>query len=109
MRERTAGREGREGSAKDAKKTGLMLGAHHGQARGYVQSARRVAVSVDLEKFFDCVNHNILMGRLGRRGQPANVLLDEVDRELARLGACFVRHADDQQRLCPHSPGRRTG
>lgn len=103
------------------------------QARGYVQSGRRVVVDVDLEKFFDRVNHDILMERLGRRiadaavlrlvrayldagimadgvvierheGAPqggplspllANVLLDEVDRELERRGHCFVRYADD--------------
>lgn len=103
------------------------------QARAYVQSGRRVVVDVDLEKFFDRVNHDILMDRLGRRVQDAavlrlvrayldagimaggvvierhegtpqggplspllaNVLLDEVDRELERRGHCFVRYADD--------------
>lgn len=103
------------------------------QARGYVQAGCRVVVDVDLEKFFDRVNHDILMDRLGRRvpdaamlrlvrayldagimadgvvierheGTPqggplspvlANVLLDEVDRELERRGHCFVRYADD--------------
>ena len=102
-------------------------------AQGYVQSGRRVVVDVDLEKFFDRVNHDILMDRLRRRvddpavlrlvrgyldsgimvdgvaqqryqGTPqggplspllANVLLDEVDRELERRGHCFVRYADD--------------
>ena len=102
-------------------------------AQGYVQSGRRVVVAVDLEKFFDRVNHDILMDRLRRRvydpavlrlvrayldsgimvdgvaqqryqGTPqggplspllANVLLDEVDREMERRGHCFVRYADD--------------
>lgn len=102
-------------------------------AQGYVQSGRRVVVDVDLEKFFDRVNHDILMDRLRQRvdepavlrlvrayldsgimvdgvaqqryqGTPqggplspllANVLLDEVDRELERRGHCFVRYADD--------------
>ncbi|HET7868535.1 MAG TPA: group II intron reverse transcriptase/maturase [Burkholderiaceae bacterium] len=102
-------------------------------AQAYVQSGRTVVVDVDLEKFFDRVNHDILMDRLGRRikdagvlrlirayldsgimidgvvqeryqGTPqggplspllANVLLDEVDRELERRGHCFVRYADD--------------
>jgi RNA-directed DNA polymerase len=44
------------------------------QARGYVQSGRRVVVDVDLEKFFDRVNHDILMERLGRRIADAAVL-----------------------------------
>ncbi len=102
-------------------------------AQAYVQSGRRIVVDVDLEKFFDRVNHDILMDRLGKRigdtavlaliraylnagilsdgvvleryqGTPqggplspllANVLLDEVDRELQRRGHCFVRYADD--------------
>jgi RNA-directed DNA polymerase len=102
-------------------------------ARGYIQAGRRVVVDVDLEKFFDRVNHDVLMGRLARRiedkrvlrlirrylsagmmadgvvtereeGTPqggplspllANVLLDEVDKELERTGHAFVRYADD--------------
>ncbi|KVN96775.1 group II intron reverse transcriptase/maturase [Burkholderia ubonensis] len=102
-------------------------------AQSYVQSGRRVVVDVDLEKFFDRVNHDILIGRLQKRiadagvirliraylnsgimgdgvvlerseGTPqggplspllANVLLDEVDKELERRGHCFVRYADD--------------
>lgn len=102
-------------------------------ARSYVQSGRRVVVDVDLEKFFDRVNHDILIDRLQKRiedarvirliraylnsgimnngvvqerhqGTPqggplspllANVLLDEVDKELERRGHCFVRYADD--------------
>ncbi len=102
-------------------------------AQSYVQSGRRVVVDVDLEKFFDRVNHDILIDRLQKRigdvevirliraylnsglmdggvvlqrheGTPqggplspllANVLLDEVDKELERRGHCFVRYADD--------------
>lgn len=103
------------------------------EAQSYVQSGRRIVVDVDLEKFFDRVNHDILIGRLRKRipdgrvirliraylnsgimdhgvvqervmGTPqggplspllANVLLDEVDKELERRGHCFVRYADD--------------
>ena len=103
------------------------------EAQRYVQGGSRVVVDVDLEKFFDRVNHDILMARLARRiddkavlrlirrylvagimdggvvmeryeGTPqggplspllANVLLDEVDRELERRGHRFVRYADD--------------
>jgi RNA-directed DNA polymerase len=43
-------------------------------ARGYVQSGKRVVVDVDLTKFFDRVNHDILMDRLGRRIGDAAVL-----------------------------------
>ncbi len=102
-------------------------------AQSYVQSVRRIVVDVDLERFFDRVNHDILIDRLQKRigdagiirliraylnsgimdhgvvqermmGTPqggplspllANVLLDEVDKELEARGHCFVRDADD--------------
>ena len=109
--------------------------AHHAlaQARRYVSQGREVVVDLDLEKFFDRVNHDILMSRLARRigdkhflrivrrflqaglmqegvcvareeGTPqggplspllANLLLDDLDRELERRGHCFCRYADD--------------
>ena len=103
------------------------------EAQQYVQAGYRTVVDVDLEQFFDRVNHDILMDRLAKRiadkrvlrlirrylqagimahgvhserweGTPqggplspllANVLLDEVDRELERRGHRFVRYADD--------------
>lgn len=103
------------------------------QAQRYVQGGRRWVVDVDLEQFFDRVNHDVLMGKLAKRiadarvlklirrylkagimvngvaldrheGTPqggplspllANVLLDEVDKELERRGHRFVRYADD--------------
>lgn len=103
------------------------------QAQRHVQDGYEVVVDVDLEKFFDRVNHDVLTDRLAKRiddkavprlirryveagildhgvvverfeGTPqggplspllANVLLDEVDRELERRGHRFVRYADD--------------
>jgi group II intron reverse transcriptase/maturase len=103
------------------------------EAQRYIQEGRRWVVDVDLEKFFDRVNHDVLMGRLSKRiadrrvlglirhyldagimangvvmerheGTPqggplspllANVLLDEVDKELEKRGHAFVRYADD--------------
>jgi group II intron reverse transcriptase/maturase len=103
------------------------------QAQRYVVDGRRVVVDVDLERFFDRVNHDVLMGRLAKRiedkrllglirrylesgvmvngvamerheGTPqggplspllANVLLDEVDKQLEKRGHAFVRYADD--------------
>ena len=103
------------------------------QAQRYAQEGRRWVVDIDLEKFFDRVHHDVLMGRLEKRiadrrmlglirryldagimvsgvvierheGTPqggplspllANVLLDEVDKELERRGHAFVRYADD--------------
>jgi len=43
-------------------------------ARSYVQSGRRVVVDVDLEKFFDRVNHDILIDRLQKRIGDAGVI-----------------------------------
>lgn len=102
-------------------------------AQKYIQEGRRWVVDVDLEKFFDRVNHDVLMGKLAQRiedrrllglirgyleagimasgvvterheGTPqggplspllANVLLDEVDKELEKRGHAFARYADD--------------
>jgi RNA-directed DNA polymerase len=43
-------------------------------ARAYVQSGKRVVVDVDLAKFFDRVNHDILIDRLQRRIADAGVI-----------------------------------
>jgi len=43
-------------------------------AQSYVQSGRRVVVDVDLEKFFDRVNHDILIDRLQKRINDAGVI-----------------------------------
>jgi len=71
-------------------------------AQRYIQSGRRWVADVDLAKFFDRVNHDVLMER--HEGTPqggplspllANVLLDEVDKELEKRGLVFARYADD--------------
>jgi RNA-directed DNA polymerase len=43
-------------------------------ARAYVQSGKRVVVDVDLEKFFDRVNHDILIDRLRKRIEDGGVI-----------------------------------
>jgi len=103
------------------------------QAREYVAGGRRWVVDLDLEKFFDRVNHDLVMARVARKvkdqrvlrlirrylqagvmagglmspraeGTPqggplspllSNILLDDLDRELARRGHAFCRYADD--------------
>jgi RNA-directed DNA polymerase len=101
--------------------------------RDYIKEGCRWAVDMDLEKFFDTVNHDVLMHRVARKvldkrllkligkylragvmvngrlekthkgvpqGGPlspllANIVLDDLDKELERRGHRFVRYADD--------------
>lgn len=103
------------------------------KAKEYINEGYKWVVDMDLEKFFDKVNHDILMDRLSRKikdkrvlkliraylesgvmlngikinseeGTPqggplspllANILLDEVDKELEKRGHRFCRFADD--------------
>ena len=44
------------------------------KAREYVRDGRRWVVDIDLEKFFDRVNHDVLMSRLARRIKDKRVL-----------------------------------
>ena len=45
------------------------------QAQAYVASGKRWVVDIDLEKFFDRVNHDILMSRVARRVSDKRVRL----------------------------------
>jgi len=103
------------------------------QLREYIRQGYRIAVDMDLSKFFDRVDHDVLMHRVSRKirdkrvlrligkylragvvvkgrlqksregvpqGGPlspllANILLDDLDKELERRGHKFVRYADD--------------
>ncbi len=104
------------------------------EAVRYLDEGYEWVVDLDLEKFFDRVNHQRLMSRLAQRVQDkrllaligqmlkaqvvlpdgvvmsteegvpqggplspllSNVVLDELDQELARRGHRFVRYADD--------------
>lgn len=44
------------------------------QAQEYVSSGLRYVVDIDLEKFFDRVNHDVLMGRIAKRVSDKRVL-----------------------------------
>jgi RNA-directed DNA polymerase len=44
-------------------------------ARGYIAAGHRWVVDMDLEKFFDHVNHDVLMARVARRVKDKRVLL----------------------------------
>lgn len=111
------------------------LSAHDAiiEAREYVNDGYHWVVDMDLEKFFDSVNHDILMSKLAKRiadkrilklirlylqsgimingikvsteeGTPqggplspllANIMLDELDKELEKRGHRFCRYVDD--------------
>jgi RNA-directed DNA polymerase len=43
-------------------------------ARAHMADGRRVVVDIDLEKFFDRVNHDVLMARVARRAKDKRVL-----------------------------------
>ena len=103
------------------------------KSKQYINQGNRWVVDMDLEKFFDKVNHDILMAKLEKKiqdkrllslirkylksgilingvsvtseeGTPqggplspllANIMLDELDKELERRGHKFCRYADD--------------
>ena len=44
------------------------------RAQQYIQSGRRIVVDIDLERFFDRVNHDVLMERLARRISDGRLL-----------------------------------
>jgi len=44
------------------------------QAAAYVEEGRHVVVDIDLEKFFDTVNHDILMGKLAKKARDKRLL-----------------------------------
>jgi RNA-directed DNA polymerase len=107
------------------------------QVQAFLRAGYRIAVDLDIEKFFDRVNHDVLMVRVARKvtdrrilaligrylragvvvgdivqptdeGTPqggplspllANILLDDLDKELERRGHRFARYADDLQVL----------
>lgn len=64
-------------------------------AQSYVQSGRRIVVDVDLEKFFDRVNHDILIDRLQQRiADPGVIRLIR-----AYLNSGIMRDGMVQQRM----------
>ena len=53
-------------------------------------------VDIDLEKFFDTVNHDKLMSLIGKTIKDGDVIsINELDKEMEQRGLNFVRYADD--------------
>ncbi len=103
------------------------------QVKQIIKAGHRIAVDLDLEKFFDTIQHDVLMSRVARKmhdpivlklmgrylragamvdgivqptewgspqGSPlsallANILLDDLDKELEKRGHRFARYMDD--------------
>ena len=95
------------------------------RARGIIKGGKGVMIDLDIEKFFDRVNHDRLMSKLfsmikdqrildlirrylnsglSYQGVPqggplspliSNIYLDDLDKELTRRKLSFVRYADD--------------
>lgn len=77
-------------------------GAHDAlaQASRYVEEGRTVVVDLDLEKFFDRVNHDILMARLARRVADKRLLQIVrrfLEAGLLQQGVCVERHEGTPQ------------
>ncbi|WP_253185545.1 reverse transcriptase domain-containing protein [Burkholderia plantarii] len=78
------------------------------KARQYVREGRRWVVEIDLEKFFDRVNHDILMSRVARQAKDDRVLKlirRYLEAGLMRGGMVTVRReggrkADHSRRCC---------
>lgn len=69
-------------------------------ARKYVQSGKRVVVDVDLAKFFDRVNHDILIDRLRKRIDDAGVIRlirAYLSAEIMAGGVVVARHMGTPQ------------
>lgn len=70
------------------------------QAQSYVQSGRRWVVDVDLEKFFDRVNHDILMDRVMKRIKDERVvrlIRRYLQAGIMDQGICNERHEGTPQ------------
>lgn len=70
------------------------------QASDYVRAGRSIVVDLDLEKFFDRVNHDILMSRVARRVGDKRVLRlirRFLEAGLMWNGVCIERHEGTPQ------------
>jgi len=70
------------------------------QAQSFVQQGRRWVVDVDLEKFFDRVNHDILMDRVAKRIKDerlVSLILRYLKAGIMDQGVCSERHEGTPQ------------
>jgi len=76
--------------------------AHEALRQGaeYVREGRGIVVDIDLEKFFDRVNHDILMARLARRvgdKRLLRIIRRFLEAGVMRDGVCVERHEGTPQ------------
>jgi RNA-directed DNA polymerase len=65
------------------------------KAQEYVRSGRVISVDIDLEKFFDRVNHDVLMSRLARRIKDKRLLRivrKFLETGMMKQGVCIERY-----------------
>lgn len=70
------------------------------QAKRYVAEGRTIVVDLDLEKFFDRVNHDILMSRLARRigdKRLLRIIRRFLEAGMMQGGVCVDRHEGTPQ------------
>ena len=70
------------------------------QAQSYVADGREIVVDMDLEKFFDRVNHDILMARLARRigdKRLLRIIRRFLEAGMMQGGVCIERHEGTPQ------------
>lgn len=70
------------------------------QAKRYVAEGRAIVVDLDLEKFFDRVNHDILMSRLARRigdKRLLKIVRRFLEAGMMQGGVCVERHEGTPQ------------
>lgn len=65
------------------------------KAQEYVRDGKSISVDIDLDKFFDRINHDVLMSRLARRIDDKRLLRIVrrfLEAGIMKQGVCIVRH-----------------
>lgn len=66
------------------------------KAQDYVRDGYEIVVDIDVEKYFDCVNHDILMSRLARRindKRLLKIIRRFLEADMMKQGVCIERQS----------------